>query len=82
MAAMAADNMSIKALLTQLVQFQVKQNGTEATATVTESEHCTENKTEPKTEPTTEPKTEQTTKQYTVIHPIIVTSTKSRSLQT
>ena len=35
MAAMAAENMSITALLTHLVQLQVKQNGTGATATVT-----------------------------------------------
>jgi len=41
MATMAADNMSIKTLLTQLIQLQAKQKSTEATATVTETEHCT-----------------------------------------
>ena len=61
MATMAADNMGIKTLLTQLLQLQEKQKNTEATATVTETEHCTEQKTEPKTEPTTKPKIEPIT---------------------
>ena len=39
---MAADNTSIKTLLTQPLQLQAKQNSTEATATVTETEHYAE----------------------------------------
>ena len=39
----------------------MKQNSTEATATVTETGHYTEQKNKPTTEPTTKPKTEQYT---------------------
>ena len=79
-AALAAENADIKALLTQLVQLQVKSTIVTAKATETDTEPNNKPKTEPKTEPTpkltTEPTTETRIEQYTELERMGVLQTR------
>ena len=77
MAAMAADNENIKALLSQLVQLQAKQTGNSKTATETDTENRATQKTEPKTKLKTEPKTEPQTETETETDTELLTELQS-----